>query len=473
MYNIATMNASSLYHHLSPTITSIIILVVVLNLSRTGRCFECNQSILDKSFVTQCKPSQCEPLLDGGGQNARADNDESPGQNIEPSLRPTPPEWPTSQDEVVQIVSTRAGDRFKVLRHKSMNTMEYFYEESHVNVTMFVKPDVKYQRILGFGTTLTDAACTNVDGLPVDIRQKLIDDCFSVEKGIALNLLKIPIGSTKYSFTNYALDQPDDDNHIELSAYDIDHRIPLIKDAMTTAGKMKNRIKLLASAATAPPSCKQNNRLIHGGYLREDKIEDYASHLLGFAQAYKERGLNIWSLILSESPVTVARDKEVNETLDYNSMAMRPSDSKRLIKAIGDVRSRQNAVARDQQVLRLLLLGDDRAHIPVWVDGILGDPNLSSKISGIAYNCKQSEVTSYDNLVYANKRFPSKYLISTSGSINAPMRLGDWQYAENYATEIVKNLEYGSVGWIESNLALNLQGGPAISPRFNGELHRL
>lgn len=414
---------------------------------------ECSQDILDRSFVTQCSPVVCESLLEGieGKENG---------------TQKTGSDWPSSQGEVVQIVSSRRGDRFKMLKYKAIDTTEHFYEESHVNGSMFVNTSVKYQRILGFGTTLTDASCTNVDNLPEETRSKLISDYFSVEAGIGLNLIRVPIGSSKYSFSNYVLDQPDS-NQVELSPYDVDHRIPLIKDAMKVAGRWKSRIKLIASSASAPPEYKVSNRMIQGSFLRQDRSQDYAKYLAGFVDAYKAHELNIWSLVVSESPVSIERDSGQNESLNYNSMAMKPTQVVRLIRDLTALRSKRTDSSGK---FRLLLLGDDRAHIPVWADTVFRKSDVGSDVAGVAYVCDGKKVSPYDNLEYLTRRYPGKYMLATQGSVNAPIKLGNWQYAENYGTEMVKNLAFGSVGWIDFNLALNLEGGPYISDKFKGEL---
>lgn len=409
---------------------------------------ECSQDILDRSFVTQCSPVICEPVLERNGHNG----------SIEDTIR----EWPTNKDVVVHIVSSRRGDRFQVHNYKAIDTTEFFYEESHVNGSMFVDTGVRYQRILGFGTTLTDASCTNVDTLPEETRARLISDYFSVEDGIGLNLIKVPIGSSKYSYSNYVLDQPDT-GQVELSPYDIDHRIPLIKDAMKSAGRWKSRMRILASSASAPPEYKESGRMVQGSFLRQDRSRDYAKYLTGFIEAYRGHDLNIWSLVLSEWPVSTERDVGQNDTMNYNSMAMKPTQAVKLIRDLRDVQL--DAPPK----FRLLLLGDDRAHIPVWADAVFRRPDVAKDVAGIAYACDQKKVAPYDNLEYLTRRYPGKYLLAAQGSVNAPIKLGNWQYAENYATEIVKNLAFGSVGWIDFNLALDLGGGPYISDKFKGK----
>lgn len=407
----------------------------------------CDQELLDKTFVSQCNPTLCEPALEGLG--AKFDVDE----------------WPTSSQEVVHIVSSRAGLRFSINRYKAFDTTEFYYEDSHVNGTIFVDTQVKYQKILGFGTTLTDSSCKNVDDLPADIRQRLINDYFNPHDGIGLNLIRVPIGSTKYSYSNYVLDQPDE-NQVELSPYDLDHRLPIIKDAMTAAGKLKSRVKVIASSDSAPAEYKQNRQIVYGGSLEDSKIENYANYLVNFINAYKSHGIDIWSLILSESPMTnQISSKSNSDTMDFNSMSMRPSQAKALISSIEKAASKHTNLGK----FRLLILGDDRSYIPVWADSMFGSTDTSASVAGVGYNCNGQQPTSYDNLVYVSNRYPTKYLLATRGSVNAPMKLGNWQYAENYVTEMVKNLQYGSVGWIDHNLALDLQGGPAISEKFKAD----
>lgn len=414
---------------------------------------KCDQEVLDGSFVTVCGLNKCEDLFEINSEAPHVSNQISS-------------EWPKTKDEVIQISSSRAGNRFKITRHKAMDTIEFYYEETHVNGTIFVDTNVTYQRILGFGSTLTDASCANLDELPKDLRKRLIDEYFGIDKGISLNLLKIPIGSTKFSYTNYALEHPDGQNKmVELSSYDIDHRIPLIKDAMESAGRYRNRIKLVAFSPSAPTYLKDNNQLIHGGSLKSDNIDAYASYLLGFVEAYRSHDLNIWSMILSEAPATIGRYSDKFDELDYNSMAMRPSDTVRLVEAIGSEARRQNLVQNRQP--KLLLLGDDKCFIQVWSDKVFA--TTGSKVAGVAYKCRSDEPSTYDNLLYVSRKYPSKYLLASEATINTPMKLGNWQYAENYATEIVKNLEFGSVGWIDSNLMLDLNGGPTVSSKYRAD----
>jgi glucosylceramidase len=46
------------------------------------------------------------------------------------------------------------------------------------------------------------------------------------------------------------------------------------------------------------------------------------------------------------------------------------------------------------------------------------------------------------------------------------VKLGSWSRAEEYALDIIEDLNHWTAGWIDWNLALNLQGGPNWSKNF-------
>lgn len=65
--------------------------------------------------------------------------------------------------------------------------------------------------------------------------------------------------------------------------------------------------------------------------------------------------------------------------------------------------------------------------------------------------------------------FNSLFFLSTSFYIwflDQEVKLGSWSRAEDYANSIIDNLSHWVTGWIDSNMALDLQGGPNWLNRF-------
>lgn len=368
---------------------------------------DCNQDIVDGSYVSKCSATDCESIFD-----------RIPDADLV--------EWPTTPNKVVQIISTQKGDRFKIYNHQGISTDEFYYEESHTNVTSFIDTNKKYQRILGFGSTLTDSSCINIDHLPGDIRLKLIQNYFDSSDGIRLNLIRIPIGSNEYSIVNYALDS-EGGSQVDLSIYDNDYRIPIILEALEAAGRSRNRLKLLASPTTAPIKFKTNSDL-RGGKLNQGSMKSYAEYLNNFLLAYKQSGLNIWSLILGDNSMTPPASTESDET-HPSSMTMTPEEVRDLVVA------HLGPILKDN--VKLLALDDQRKYIPYWADVLFKNETSANLIAGIAY--KNEQPAPYDNLIYLTKKYPDKMLLASQSRMhNEQIKLGNWRYAQDYAIEITK-----------------------------------
>lgn len=70
-----------------------------------------------------------------------------------------------------------------------------------------------------------------------------------------------------------------------------------------------------------------------------------------------------------------------------------------------------------------------------------------------------------------NTAFPDKFLLATEAcngyfGLRRGVVLGDWNRAEKYAKDIIEDLSHYVTGWIDWNLALDLQGGPNWANNF-------
>lgn len=72
----------------------------------------------------------------------------------------------------------------------------------------------KYQKIIGFGGTFTDAGGININKLPANVKKELLEALFS-SKGIGINLCRVPIGVTEFSLRQYTLDDHDGDTALK------------------------------------------------------------------------------------------------------------------------------------------------------------------------------------------------------------------------------------------------------------------
>ncbi len=79
--------------------------------------------------------------------------------------------------------------------------------------TIRLFPDVTYQEIDGFGAAFTGSTCYNLMQMPADKRQELLEETFDPIKGIGYSYIRIPIGCSDFSLSEYTYcDEPGIEN---------------------------------------------------------------------------------------------------------------------------------------------------------------------------------------------------------------------------------------------------------------------
>ncbi|RVE40276.1 hypothetical protein evm_015074 [Chilo suppressalis] len=114
--------------------------------------------------------------------------------------------------------------------------------------------------------------------------------------------------------------------------------------------------------------------------------------------------------------------------------------------------------------LKILALDDQRASIPWLLAMLYISPEMVEYIDGVAVHFYADKVIPPEFLSFMSDKYPDKFLLSTEaceGSFG-PIKvlLGSWNRAKSYITDIMQDLNYNVVGWIDWNLCLNVQGGP-------------
>jgi glucosylceramidase len=84
--------------------------------------------------------------------------------------------------------------------------------------------------------------------------------------------------------------------------------------------------------------------------------------------------------------------------------------------------------------------------------------NAAKYIDGAAYHWYSGD--QYNNVEKIYQSYPGKELLFTEGCIEGGPRPGAWFSGERYAHNIINDLNHGCTGWIDWNIALDMQGGP-------------
>lgn len=148
----------------------------------------------------------------------------------------------------------------------------------------------------------------------------------------------------------------------------------------------------------------------------------------------------------------------------FNCMAFSPQTQRDFIKL--DLGPALENAGFGPQKLKLMIMDDQRYLLPKWADIVLADPDSSKYVAGIGFHWYGNIISPPATLDVVHDRHPEKFLLATEATEGStplePQKvvLGSWERGENYAHDILDDLNHWTSGWIDWNYALNMSGGP-------------
>ncbi len=348
------------------------------------------------------------------------------------------------------------------------------FKPAEKTITININPNNRFQTIIGFGGSFTEASAYLLNKVSKPNRKKILDAYFS-EKGANYSLTRTHIASCDFSLNNYTYAKIENDldlKHFNI-ADDKGDLIPMILDAQNIS---KAGFKIIASPWTVPPWMKENKSFV-GGKLLPKYYDAFALYFTKYLSAYQKEGINIWGVTVINEPHGNGNNWESTlfspkEMTDFVQNHLGPTLEK---KGCGEV----NILGYDQ----------NRGGIKEWVDEMYRDEKSSKYFAGTAVHWYESTFDYFPlTLQYAHKKSPNKYLIQTEGCIDSEVpkwRNDAWYWAKEatdwgwdwasekekylhpkyapinrYASDIIGCLNNYVNGWIDWNMVLNTQGGP-------------
>ncbi|XP_067003780.2 lysosomal acid glucosylceramidase [Anabrus simplex] len=354
--------------------------------------------------------------------------------------------------QYVWYTTTKEGLRFHKTTGRFNVSGRLFERPAH----FVVNPSKTYQTIIGFGGAFTDSSGIDIESLSTQTQENLLRSYFS-EDGIEYSMGRVPIAGADFSTHTYTYDDVVNDTnltHFNLTKEDFLYKIPLIKRAQ----KMSRRpIKLVSAAWSAPPWMKSNDDYSGFGFLKDEYYQEWADYLVKFLDNYKKEGLEFWGISTGNEP-----SNGIVPINRFNSLGWTPySQRKWVAENFGPaIRSSQHGD------IKILALDDQRFMLPWWIDIMMSDQRAAQYIDGIGVHWYWDTLLPANLLDFTHDRHPDKFIISTEASVGdkpwdfVKVKLGAWERGESYMTDILQDLNHWIAGWIDWNLALDLQGGP-------------
>lgn len=319
--------------------------------------------------------------------------------------------------------------------------------ESEAVTTFDLDPQKQYQKMEGFGASLTEACAINLLKLTPETRHEVMEKIFSKSKGAGFDLLRLPIGLSDfsdgskpdYSYDDSPGNTPDPKfKHFDMSRDE--KTFALIREAH----KINPDLSIIISPWSLPAWMKDSKSL-RGGAVDPLHYEDYANYFVKVIREYQRRGIPVKSLTIQNEP-------------GYNSdwVPTTGMTAANQAKFIGSYLGPKLA----KEKIAVAIYAHDHNWDQVNDDTIpiLDDPKARQFTAGVAYHCYGGYRW---NMLDSMKKYPDVPTLQTecSGSQGSDPK-GDFHWwLDNQALDAVKMGTTGALGW---NLCLDQKGGPRV-----------
>jgi glucosylceramidase len=337
------------------------------------------------------------------------------------------------------------GDKSELLRQHSDVLFEPGPGSGGTVIT--IDPTTTYQTIAGFGAAMTDSSAWLLQNeLSTAQRNKLMRQLFSPSQGIGINYLRVPIGASDFTASNFYTynDNPPGGTDEFQQHFSVAHDEAYIIPRLQQARALNPELKLMGSPWSAPAWMKTNNSLL-GGSLKTQWEGAFARYLTKFVQAYEAAGLPIDALTAQNEPL---------HTSNYPTMFMPAAQQISLIK------NQLGPLFAAEGITTKLLAYDhnwDNTDYPIQV---LNDPDARQYLAGSAFHAYAGNVSAQTNVHNAH---PDKdiYFTEITGGGWAT-NFGD-NLVWNYQNIIIGNMRNWGTTALLWNLALNQNDGPHLN----------
>ena len=329
-------------------------------------------------------------------------------------------------------------------------TFKHLGQPLETQVCVFVDPAKTYQTHLGIGGALTDAAAETFAKMPDAKQQEILRAYFDVQKGIGYTLARTNIHSCDFSSSSYTYIAEGDK---ELRSFSVDHdkqfRIPLIKQAMATAG---GKLTLFASPWSPPAFMKDNHDMLHGGKLKPEFYQAWANYYTRFIKAYQQAGIPLWGITIQNEPMATQKWESciytAEEERDFLKNYLGPTMRR---AGLGDK--------------KIIVWDHNRDLVYQRASTILTDPEAARYVWGIGYHWYEpwsGGEPMFDNVKLVRDAFPDKHLLFTEGCADTfdRQKVHDWRLGERYGRSMINDFNDGTTGWTDWNILLDETGGP-------------
>ena len=386
------------------------------------------------------------------------------------------------------------ADGEAIVKKKILSVTREADEAAHLESGVInVYPQMEYQVIEGFGAAITEASAYLLSTLDPDIRKKFLKEFFG-EEGSKYRFVRTHIDSCDFALSEYqAVENPVADPEFTSFTIDRDRKyiIPVIKEALEINQNAGNEpISVLLSPWSPPyqwktaPEKQINDAAVYGGIQKEESLEEnkpsrvnggslkpeyygsWARYLVKYVQAYLEEGIPVTMLTMQNESIAAT---------DWDSCVWTAGEQKKFLT--------ENLYPEFKKAdlldkVGIFIWDHNKERVLEWSMDMLDDTTMEM-VAGIAFHWYSGD--HFEAVQMTHEKFPGKTLmLSECCVLHRPGQASFYEEfgvprtmlpehaeekdAQDYAHDIIGNLNAGMNRWIDWNICVDEKGGPRHKP---------
>lgn len=330
--------------------------------------------------------------------------------------------------------------------HEPMRRTELAFSRNKRAEMNLVKvyPHKTFQRVAGFGAALTESAAYTFALMPPEVQDRFLGLCFG-PGGNAYTLCRTHIQSCDFSLGSYAY--LTDKRDKGLSLFTIEHDRQLLIPFIQCALAVDPSIEIIASPWSPPAFMKTSRTMILGGSLRKKYYGMWASMVARYVAEYAREGISVSRVTVQNEPMA----RQTWESCLFTSQEEAEFAARHLRPALDDAGLCN---------VEILVWDHNKDRIIERVDETLAEPEADKAVGGVAFHWYSGD--HFEALAETVRTHPDKEFIFTEGCVeySRDREASQGRKAEQYAHDMIGNLNAGANGFVDWNVLLDEQGGP-------------
>ncbi len=306
----------------------------------------------------------------------------------------------------------------------------------------------RFQKMQGFGASITDASAQLLSGLPEEKRKAIMAELFGRKgDGLGMSFTRLTVGASDFSPDHYSYnDTPGNAPDPELKHFTIDYARKYVLPRTREALAINPDLLVMISPWSAPAWMKTSKSLVTG-QLAPEHYPAFANYLARTVEEFGREGVPVKMLTIQNEPDF--------EPADYPGMRVNSPDRAVVIgRHVGPEFERRSL---DVQILDY----DHNWDNPEMPWTVLSDPAARKYVSGVAWHCYEGDVPAQSQV---HDAFPDKdtWFTECSGGEWAP------KFGETLGWMASKLIIGASNHWSRGTLLWNLALDPQYGPHKGG-----